>query len=297
MAQNIFKGLGVALITPFNTDGSVDYQSLKRLVEFQIDNGADFLCILATTGEAPCLTQEEKDKITELVRDVNKGRIKILKYCGGNNTAAVVEEIKNTDWSGIDGILSICPYYNKPSQEGIYQHYKAIAEATDLPVVLYNVPGRTGVNMTAETTLRLARDFKNIIAIKEASGNITQMDDIIKNKPANFDVISGDDGITFPLITLGAVGVISVIGNAFPREFSRMTRLALQGDFANALTIHHKFTELFSLLFVDGNPAGVKATLNVMGLIENKLRLPLVPTRITTFEKMRAILNELKIKC
>ena len=163
--------------------------------------------------------------------------------------------------------------------------------------MLYNVPGRTGVNMTAETTLRLARDFNNIIAIKEASGNITQMDDIIKNKPANFDVISGDDGITFPLITLGAVGVISVIGNAFPREFSRMTRLALQGDFANALTIHHKFTELFSLLFVDGNPAGVKAMLNVMGLIENKLRLPLVPTRITTFEKMRAILDELKIKC
>ena len=212
-----------------------------------------------------------------------------------NCTRTVVESLKNDDFTGVDAVLVAVPYYNKPSQEGIYQHYKAIAEATDLPVVLYNVPGRTGVNMTAETTLRLARDFNNII--KEASGNITQMDDIIKNKPANFDVISGDDGITFPLITLGAVGVISVIGNAFPREFSRMTRLALQGDFANALTIHHKFTELFSLLFVDGNPAGVKAMLNVMGLIENKLRLPLVPTRITTFEKMRAILDELKIKC
>ena len=199
--------------------------------------------------------------------------------------------------TGVDAVLVAVPYYNKPSQEGIYQHYKAIANATDLPIVLYNVPGRTGVNMTAETTLRIAREFKNVIAIKEASGNITQMDDIIKNKPVNFDVISGDDGITFPLITLGAVGVISVIGNAFPREFSRMTRLALSGDYANALTIHHKFTELFSLLFVDGNPAGVKAMLNVMGLIENKLRLPLVPTRITTFEKMRKILEELNIKC
>ena len=200
-------------------------------------------------------------------------------------------------YMSVDAILSVVPYYNKPSQEGIYQHYKAIAEATELPIVLYNVPGRTGVNMKAETTLRIARDFKNVIAIKEASGDITQMDDIIKNKPANFDVISGDDGITFPLITLGAVGIISVIGNAFPREFSRMVRLALRGDYANALTIHHKFAELFKLLFVDGNPAGVKAMLNVMGMIENKLRLPLVPTRITTFEAMRKILDELNIKC
>lgn len=204
---------------------------------------------------------------------------------------------ENEDFTGVDAVLVAVPYYNKPSQEGIYQHYKAIAEATKLPVVLYNVPGRTGVNMTAETTLRLARDFKNIVAIKEASGNISQMDDIIKNKPENFDVISGDDGITFPLITLGAVGVISVIGNAFPREFSRMTRLALAGDYSSALTIHHKFTELFKLLFVDGNPAGVKAMLSMMGMIENRLRLPLVPTRITTYEQMRRILDELKIRC
>ena len=179
----------------------------------------------------------------------------------------------------------------------VFISIKAIANSTDLPIILYNVPGRTGVNMTAETTLRLARDFKNIVGVKEASGNITQMDDIIKNKPADFNVLSGDDGITFPLITLGAVGVISVIGNAFPREFSRMTRLALAGDYANALSIHHKFTELFDLLFVDGNPAGVKSMLNAMGMIENKLRLPLVPTRITTFEKIRAVLNELNIKC
>ena len=195
MAQNIFKGLGVALITPFKADGSVDYQSLKRLVEFQIDNGADFLCILATTGEAPCLTQEEKDKITELVLDVNKGRVKILKYCGGNNTAAVVEEIKNTNWKGIDGILSICPYYNKPSQEGLYQHFKAIAQVSPLPIVLYNVPGRTGVNMKPETTCRIACDFPNVVAVKEASGSLEQVDEIIKNKPDNFEVISGDDAL------------------------------------------------------------------------------------------------------
>ena len=200
---------------------------------------------------------------------------------------------KENDLSAFNAILSVVPYYNKPSQEGIYQHYKAIAEASPIPVILYNVPGRTGVNMTAETTLRLARDLENIIGIKEASGNITQMDDIIKNKPADFMVISGDDGITFPLITLGAVGVISVIGNAFPKEFSRMVRLALHGQYDQALQIHHKFTELFSLLFVDGNPAGVKCLLNAKGMIENELRLPLVPTRITTYEKIRKVLNEL----
>ena len=287
--------MGVALITPFNEDGSVDYESLMRLVEYQVQNGTDFLCVLGTTAETPTLTAEEKKKIKETVVERVNGRIPILLGISSNCTQTVVDT-QNDDFTGVDAVLVAVPYYNKPSQEGIYQHYKAIAKATDLPVVLYNVPGRTGVNMTAETTLRLARDFDNIVAIKEASGNITQMDDIIKNKPENFDVISGDDGITFPLITLGAVGVISVIGNAFPREFSRMTRLALAGDYASALTIHHKFTELFKLLFVDGNPAGVKAMLNMMGMIKNRLRLPLVPTRITTYEEMRKILDELKIK-
>ena len=296
MIYHKFKGMGVALITPFKEDGSVDYPALIRMVDHLVQNGADFLCVLGTTAETPTLTTEEKKEITRLVVERVNGRIPIMLGCGGNNTQAIIESLKNDDFTGIDAILSVVPYYNKPSQEGIYQHYKAIAESTELPIVLYNVPGRTGVNMTAETTLRIARDFKNVIAIKEASGNITQMDDIIKNKPENFDVISGDDGITFPLITLGAVGVISVIGNAFPKEFSRMTRLALQGDYANALKIHHSFTELFSLLFVDGNPAGVKAMLNAMGMIENRLRLPLVPTRITTFEKMRQILQELHIK-
>lgn len=297
MARNKFKGLGVALITPFTQDGEVDYVALRRVLDYQLSNGIDFLCILATTAETPCLTAEEKQNVIQIVQEKVQGRLPILLGMGGNNTAALVETIKNFDFKGIDGILSVCPYYNKPSQEGLYQHFKAVAEASPVPVVLYNVPGRVGVNMTAETTLRLARDCDNIVAIKEASGNFTQIDDIIKNKPEDFDVISGDDGITFPLITLGAAGVISVIGNALPKEFSRMVRLALNGDYNNALTIHHKFTELFKLLFVDGNPAGVKAMMNSMGLIENQLRLPLVPARITTFGQISEIVKELNIKC
>lgn len=295
MAQNIFKGLGVALITPFTVEGEVDYKALIRLVDYQIVNGANFLCILATTGETPCLTREEKDKITEVVKQVNAGRVRILKYCGGNNTAAVIDEIRNTDWSGIDGILSICPYYNKPSQEGLYQHFKMIAEASPLPIVLYNVPGRTGINMKPSTTIRLARDFNNIIAIKEASGSLEQVDEIIKNKPDNFDVISGDDALTFSMIASGAAGVISVIGNALPKEFSRMIRLEFNGEYEPARKIHHMFTELYSLLFVDGNPAGVKALLNDMGMIENILRLPLVPTTIKTKQKMAEIIKDLRI--
>ncbi|BCS84193.1 MULTISPECIES: 4-hydroxy-tetrahydrodipicolinate synthase [Prevotella] len=295
MARNIFKGLGIALITPFTTDGEVDYKSLKRLVEFQLDNGADFLCILATTGEAPCLTKAERDEITVFIKQIVNGRIPILKYCGGNNTAAVVDEIKTTDWSGIDGILSICPYYNKPSQEGLYQHFKAIAEVSPLPIVLYNVPGRTGVNMTAATTVRIAKDFPNVVGVKEASGSLEQVDEIIKNKPDNFDVISGDDALTFSMIASGAAGVISVIGNALPKEFSRMIRLEFKGEYEPARKIHHMFTELYSLLFVDGNPAGCKALLNDMGMIENELRLPLVPTTIKTKQKMSEILKDLRI--
>ena len=295
MARNIFKGLGIALITPFTLDGKVDYKSLKRLLEYQLANGADFLCILATTGEDPCLTGQEKDELTAFIKDIVRGRIPILKYCGGNNTAAVVEDIKTTNWTGIDGILSICPYYNKPSQEGLYQHFKAIAEASPLPIVLYNVPGRTGINMKAETTVKLARDFSNIIAVKEASGSLEQVDEIIKNKPDHFDVISGDDALTFSMIASGAAGVISVIGNALPREFSRMIRLEFKGEYEPARKIHHMFTELYSLLFVDGNPAGCKALLNDMGMIENVLRLPLVPTTITTKQKMADILKELRI--
>lgn len=287
------KGMGVALVTPFKTDMSVDYEALQHLVEYQVSSGADFLAVLCTTAETPTLTAAERAKVRQVVIDQVRGRVPIVLGCGGNNTMAIVDELKNGDWKGVDAILSVVPYYNKPSQEGLYQHFMAIANASPVPVILYNVPGRVGVNMTAATTLRLANDNPNIIAIKEASGNFDQIDDIIKNKPKDFIVLSGDDGITFPLITLGAEGVISVIGNAFPREFAKMVRLALNGDYENALTIHHRFKELFSLLFVDGNPAGVKAMLNAMGYCENVLRLPLVPTRITTFEKIQAILRQL----
>jgi 4-hydroxy-tetrahydrodipicolinate synthase len=293
MAQNKFRGLGIALVTPFQADGSIDFDALDRLIEYQIQGGADFLCIMGTTAETPTLSREEKRLLKEHFVERVAGRVPLLMGCGGNNTAAILEELQTENWKGIDGILSVCPYYNKPTQEGLYQHFAAIAKTSPVPVVLYNVPGRTGVNMTAETTLRLAREFENIVAIKEASGNITQMDDIIKNKPKHFDVISGDDGITFPLITLGAVGVISVIGNALPAEFSRMVRLALKGEYNTSLSIHHKFTELFKLLFVDGNPAGVKAMLSEMGLIQNILRLPLIPTRLTTMEKISQIVRDL----
>ncbi len=285
--------MGVALITPFKSDKSIDFDAFARLLEYQIKNGVDYLVVLGTTAETPTLTAEERKQVRMFVAERVAGRVPLVLGIGGNNTMGVVDEILHTDLSPFSAILSVVPYYNKPSQEGIYQHYKTIVEASPLPIILYNVPGRTGVNMAAATTLKLAKEFPNIIGVKEASGNISQMDDIIKNKPEDFMVISGDDGITFPLITLGAVGVISVIGNAFPREFSRMVRLAIQGDYNRALLIHHRFTELFSLLFVDGNPAGVKCLLHAMGFIENELRLPLVPTRITTYEQIRRVLESL----
>lgn len=295
MATNIFKGLGIALVTPFKTDGSIDYEALKRLIEYQTDNGADFLCILGTTSESPCLDYEERAEIKRFVVEANQGRLPVLMGCGGNNTRAVVKELQSFDLRGVDGILSVCPYYNKPSQEGLYRHFKMIADNCPLPVVLYNVPGRTGINMKSETTIRLATDCKNIIAVKEAGGSLEQIDEIIKNKPAHFDVLSGDDALTFPMIASGAAGVISVIGNALPREFSRMIRLEFNGEYEPARKIHHRFTELYSLLFVDGNPAGVKALLHEMEFIENELRLPLVPTRVATVQKMAAILQEMRI--
>jgi len=295
MKQNIFRGLGIALITPFTETGDIDFHALKRLVEYQIGNGADFLCILATTGETPCLTKQERLDVQHFIVNLVNGRIPVVIGCGGNNTAAIVEELQTGDFKGIDGILSVCPYYNKPSQEGLFQHFKAIANATKLPVILYNVPGRTGINMQAETTVRLAKACENIVAIKEASGNLEQVDEILKNKPDGFAVLSGDDSLTYPMIACGAEGVISVIGNALPKEFSRMIRLEKRGEFEAALKIHHKFTDLYSLLFVDGNPAGVKALLNEMGFINNVLPLPLVPTRVQTVQKMSQILKDLKL--
>ena len=297
MIHTKFTGLGIALITPFKEDESVDFERLGRLVDYQLQNNADYLVVLGTTGETPTLTEEEKTEIVDFVVSKVKGRVPIVLGVGGNTTAAIVKRLKSEPFVGIDAILSVVPYYNKPSQEGIYQHYSAIARASKLPVILYNVPGRTGVNMSVETTIRLAREFDNIIAIKEACGNMDQINDIIKRKPKNFMVISGDDGIAYPLITMGAQGVISVIGNAFPKEFGRMIRLCLQGEYESAREIHQKFTDLFDLLFVDGNPAGVKCMLSLMGYIDNRLRLPLVPTRMDTYEKIRDVLKSLDVKC
>jgi len=288
--------MGIALITPFQTNGEVDYPALSRLVDYQLQNDTDYLVVLGTTAETPTLTASEQQEITRFMIEKVNRRVPVVLGLGGNNTKAVVERLKTENMEGVDAILSAVPYYNKPSQEGIYQHYKAIAQAASLPVVLYNVPGRTGMNMTAETTLRLAHDFDNIIAVKEASGNLAQISTIIKYKPADFQVISGDDAIAFPLIALGAAGVISVAGNAFPKEFTRMIHLALSGDYANALRLHHNFLDLYELLFVDGSPAGVKSALNIMGYIENELRLPLVPTRTATYEKIRDVLEELRMK-
>ncbi len=297
MVQTKFTGLGIALITPFKEDESVDFDALGRLLDYQLQNGIDYLVVLGTTAETPTLTDDEKKTIIRFVQNKVKGSVPIVLGLGGNCTRAVVEKLKNDDFTGIDAILSVVPYYNKPSQEGIYQHYKAIAEASPVPVIMYNIPGRTGVNMQVDTTIRLAREFDKIIAVKEASGNMDQINDIIKKKPKDFIVISGDDGITYPLITMGAQGVISVIGNAFPKEFGRMVRLSLQGDYESARQIHQKFTDLFDLLFVDGNPAGAKCMLSLMGYIQNKLRLPLVPTRMVTYDKIREVLNGLNIKC
>jgi 4-hydroxy-tetrahydrodipicolinate synthase len=293
MAELSLKGMGVALVTPFKQDKTVDFEALRRMVEYVLEGQTDYIVVLGTTGETPTLFPEEKAEIRKTIIETNKGRVPLVLGVGGNNTQAIVNELQTLDLSGFSAVLSVVPFYNKPSQEGLYRHYEAISGASPLPVILYNVPGRTGVNMTAATTLALARDFENIIGIKEASGNFAQIEEIIKNKPERFEVISGDDSITYPLMTLGAVGVISVIGNAFPMEFGRMVRLCLEGNYQEALPIHWRFNELFNLLFVDGNPAGVKCTLNALGLIENELRLPLVPTRMSTNEKIHALLESL----
>ena len=294
MASFNLKGLGVALVTPFKEDKSIDIDALDRLLDSLAEAEVNYIVILATTGETPALFPEEKQLIKDRVRMRIGNRIPLVIGVGGNHTQAVAEELMNGDFDGFKAVLSVVPYYNKPSQEGIYQHYKTLAEISPLPLILYNVPGRTGVNMSAETTLRLAHDFENITGIKEASGNFVQIEEIIKRKPERFQVTSGDDGITYPLMTLGAVGVISVIGNAFPKEFGRMVRLCLEHRFDEALRIHFKFTELFNLMFVDGNPAGVKCALNALGMIANELRLPLVPTRISTNEKIHALIAELR---
>ncbi len=277
--DNIFKGLGIALVTPFLENGEVDFDTLGVLIDRQLAGKTDFFCILGSTAETPCLTNDEKLRIKNFSVERIAGRVPVLIGFGGNCTRALTDEISSFDFSGVDGILSVCPYYNKPSQEGIFRHYKAISEATSLPIVVYNVPGRTGINIEAATTLRLARELPNVVAIKEASGNIAQIEGILNDKPEGFDVISGDDSITYELLSLGAAGVISVIGNALPEIFGEMVHYELGGMISKALPIHHKLSNLFKLLSADGNPAGIKAMLAEMNLCRNVLRLPLVPAR------------------
>jgi 4-hydroxy-tetrahydrodipicolinate synthase len=289
--NNCFKGLGVAVITPFKKDGSVDFESLEKLIDKQLNEGVDFFCVLGTTAETPTLNTEEREAITTFFINKVNGRVPILLGAGGNDTRKVVEGLKNLP-KGIDGLLIVAPYYNKPSQEGIYQHYKAVAEATDLPIVLYNVPGRTGVNITAETTLRLARDFNNIIATKEASGNLAQIEHIIVNAPEGFEVLSGDDGIAYELMLAGAVGAITVIGNSHTLEFGKMIHAIQRSDLNEAKRIHHSLNELYVLLFADGNPSGIKSVLALQGEIENVLRLPLVPASENTQQKIKAFLSK-----
>jgi 4-hydroxy-tetrahydrodipicolinate synthase len=273
--NNPFKGTGVALVTPFKADFSVDYDALKNLVHLQIQGGTDFLVVQGTTGESPTLSKDEKLKVLETVQEANQGKLKIVYGVGGNDTIAVGNNLKSLP-TGIDGILSVSPYYNKPIQKGIIAHYSYIAECTDLPIILYNVPGRTGSNMTAETTLELSAS-SNIVAMKEASGNMEQIMEIIRCKPAGFDLLSGDDAITLPLIAAGSDGVISVVANAFPEKFSKMVKSALQGDFAVSRKEHYDLLPVTKMFFEEGNPGGVKVALNKRGLMQEFMRLPLFP--------------------
>ena len=269
-------GTGVALVTPFKKDFSVDTEALTRIVNFQIDNGIDYLVVLGTTAENATLSQDEKELVIQTVIDANKGRLPLVLGVGGNNTHKVVEELKTRDFSNFVAILSVSPYYNKPTQEGIYQHFKAIAEASPISVILYNVPGRTASNMLPSTVLRLANDFKNIVAIKEAAGDIVQAMKLIQGKPEGFHVISGDDMVTLPMVLAGGSGVISVIGEGFPKQFSDMVRLGLNRKVDEAYTLHYLLAEAIDMIFEQGNPAGIKEVHKTLGLSENTVRLPLV---------------------
>ncbi|MDM1296627.1 4-hydroxy-tetrahydrodipicolinate synthase [Sphingobacterium sp. N143] len=289
--MNELHGAGVALVTPFNSDESVDFEALGQLIDLQINEGMDYLVSLGTTGEVATLTNDERKRIWDFtVKRVN-GRLPLVAGIGGNNTAEIVEQVKNFDPTGFCAILSVSPYYNKPTQEGIYQHYKAIAEVSPLPIILYNVPGRTGSNITAQTTLRLAHDFANIVAVKEASGSFAQFSEILRDKPTDFILISGDDPVTLPMMSLGAAGIISVIGNAFPKRVATLAKLCADGNYHNARTIHNELLDITDLCFIEGNPAGVKYILKELGIGTDIVRLPLV----SVSEKVRlAIQEELK---
>lgn len=289
-----FHGTGVALVTPFKEDGSVDFDGLRSLINHMVDGGVDYLVSLGTTGESSTLNKKEKSEVWSFTAEVNDGRLPLVAGIGGNDTAAVVESIKAFEHTGYDAILSASPNYNKPTQEGIYQHYKAISEAASLPILLYNVPGRTASNMSPETTCRLAHDFKNIIGTKEASGSFDQFNQIMRDKPEHFMLISGDDPVALPMIALGAVGVISVVGNALPAELSEVIRLSLNGEFKKALPLHLSLIEFTRLIFAEGNPAGVKAALKHLGICGDGVRLPLVPASSELTQKIAAQISVIR---
>jgi len=291
--MNKFFGTGVALITPFKSDLNVDYSALVNIVNYNIDNGTNYLVISGTTGESVTVTKEEKKKITKTVIETNQGRLPIVLGIGGNNTGGVIDEIKATDFSGIDAILSVAPYYNKPTQEGLYQHFKAIAEVSPVPVIVYNVPGRTSKNMLPETTLRLANDFDNIIAVKEAGNSVHQYLQLLKDKPEDFLVISGDDDLALGVVLAGGAGVISVIGQALPKQFCKMIQLGLHGNAKKAYDIHYKLMDITGYIFEENNPAGVKAVLEALGMARDTVRLPLVPASDALKLKIKNALKNL----
>ena len=284
--NNRFLGTGVALVTPFKADLSIDHEALAHIVDFNIDGGIEYLVICGTTGESVTLTKQEKKDVVATIYKANKGRVPMVLGIGGNNTIQVVEEIKATDLSEIDAILSVAPYYSKPTQEGIYQHFKAISEASPIDVILYNVPGRTSKNIEVGTTLRLANDFKNVIGVKEAGNNMSQYLELIKNKPEDFLIISGDDDLALGVTLAGGSGVISVIGQAFPKEFSNMIRLGLKGDAKESYKLHFKLMDIISFIFEENNPAGIKAVFEALNLCQDTVRLPLVPASNILKEKI-----------
>lgn len=291
--QRPFTGTGVALVTPFHKYGTVDFNSLRKIIEHVLTGKVDYLVVLGTTGEAVTMSKDERNAVCQFVLEVTDGRVPVVIGIGGNNTQEIVDTMTHFDFSGIDGILSVTPYYNKPQQKGLYYHYKSIAAVSPLPLILYNVPGRTGVNMSAETTLKLAHEFPNIVAIKEASGNMVQIMKIIKGRPEKFSVISGDDALTLPMITVGADGVISVVANAFPSEFSDMVRFSLAGKLKEANRLHYRLLDFIETIFEDGSPSGVKAALEILGLAPNNLRLPLVKVNKAVLLQLQTQIEEL----
>ena len=284
-------GTGVALVTPFKDDLSIDHEALKRIVNFNIENGVEYLVISGTTGESVTITKQEKKDIIKTIKEANKGRVPLVLGIGGNNTMQVIEEIKSTDFSDITAILSVSPYYSKPTQEGLYQHFKAISKASPIPIILYNVPGRTSKNMEPITTLRLAKDFKNIVAVKEAGNSTAQYLQLIKDKPEDFLIISGDDDLALGVTLAGGSGVISVIGQAFPKEFSEMIRLGLKGNAKESYKLHFRLMEITNLIFSENNPAGIKAVLQALNLCKDLVRLPLVPASQALKEKIKTFIK------